>query len=426
MSAASIENTGPAENAGPTQPESVIIVGASLAGVWAARGLRAQGFTGTLTIVGEELHRPYDRPPLSKDFLRSLEALHEPLEAEDEDLGASWLLGVRATSLRPRETGGADITLDDGREIGADAVIIATGARARRLPGVDLPGVHLLRTADDALALRNDLHTVLHTGAEVAIVGGGFIGSEVAATARELGCSVTMIVMEDAPLRLPLGPYADVIAALHVAQGVTIRANTVVRTIEPTGDGTLDVVLSDGDRISAGTVVVGIGAIPCVDWLHDSGLDLGERGTGAVRCDAYGATNLLGVYAVGDCAAWFEPALGQHHVTEHWTSAKERGGVVAAHLLGADRIPTQRPPFVWSDIYGKRLQLAGHRELADHPDDPAVTIEAGSLAEGSFAAVYRCGGEAVAVLAFDQSRYFAGIRRRLKTPVPANVGGASE
>ena len=145
----------------------------------------------------------------------------------------------------------------------------------------------------------------------------------------------------------------------------------------------------------------------------------------AIRCDASGATNLPGIYAVGDCAAWFDAHRGRHQQIEHWTSAKERGAVVAARLLGAEKLPTCRPPYVWSDIYGKRLQLAGYRDLADHPDTLEQTLQAGSLAEGSFTAVYRRGGEPVAVLALDQSREFNQIRRRLVIPVPAAVQGES-
>lgn len=408
------------------QPRSVVVVGASLAGLSTARALRSRGFTGELTIIGDEAHRPYDRPPLSKDFLRSVDAVFEALEADDEDLSASWLLGIRATGLRPRSVGGADITLSDGRELGADAVVIATGASARcSMPGAELTGVHLLRTADDAMALRADLHEAAATGDPVVVVGGGFIGSEVAATARELGCAVTLVVPEDVPLRAALGPYADAVARLHADHGVVVVPGARVQAVCQSGSGGLEVVVDGGGRIPAATVVLGIGAVPCVGWLADSGLDLGDRGADAVRCDEFGATALRGIYAVGDCAAWFNPGLGFHHQIEHWTSAKERGAVVAAHLLGAESIPTPRPPFVWSDLYGKRLQLAGYRELADHPDDPAHTIEIGSVDEGSFAAVYRRDGAPVAVLALDQARYFAGVRRKLTTPVHLPVAGVS-
>jgi 3-phenylpropionate/trans-cinnamate dioxygenase ferredoxin reductase component len=402
----------------------VVIVGASLAGLSTARSLRAQGYAGSLVVIGDELHRPYDRPPLSKEFLGHLgPEVDLALEADGEDLDATWRLGVRATGLRPLIGGGAAVELSDGSRIDADAVVVATGAAARRgLPGAELPGVHLLRTLDDAMALRNDLHDAVRSDRPVVVVGGGFIGSEVAATARGLGCRVTLVVPDDVPLRGALGPFADAVADLHAANGVTVRPFARVQGVRAAEAG-LEVDLEDGSRIPGATVVLGIGATPAVGWLADSGLDLGVSGADAIRCDESGATNLPGVYAVGDCAAWLHAGLGYHYQIEHWTSAKERGAVVAAHLLGAERLPVCRPPYVWSDLYGKKLQLAGYRDLADHPDTVEDTLQAGSLAIGSFVAVYRRAGQPVAVLALDQPRTFAGIRRKLVTPVPTAVQG---
>jgi NADPH-dependent 2,4-dienoyl-CoA reductase/sulfur reductase-like enzyme len=406
--------------------ESVLVVGASLAGLSTARALRLQGYTGRLTIVGDEIHRPYDRPPLSKDFLGSLdEQVDLSLEAEGEQLDATWRLGERAIGLRPLPQGGAEVELRNGEVLRSDGVVLATGAAARRtLPGVGLPGVHLLRTLEDATALRADLHEAVRSGRPVVVVGGGFIGSEVAATARALGCQVTLVVPDDVPLRGALGPYADAITELHARHGVAIRSHARVSGVRAVEAG-LEVTLDDGTQIPASTVVLGVGAAPAVGWLAGSGLDMGATGAGAIRCDEYGATNLLGVFAVGDCAAWHSPGLGYHHQIEHWTSAKERGAVVAARLLGAERIPACRPPYVWSDLYGKKLQLAGYRDLADHPDSVESTLESGSIAEAGFTAVYRRGGTPVAVLALDQARQFAAVRRRLVNPVAAIVEGVS-
>ncbi len=407
-------------------PQSVVVVGASLAGLSTARALRAQGYSGTLTIIGDEIHRPYDRPPLSKEFLHTLDAQVElSLEAEGEDLDATWRLGERAAALRPLPGGGAEVELRDGTTVSGDRVVIATGASARSaVPGAGLPGVHLLRTLDDATALRQDLHDAVTTGRPVVVVGGGFIGSEVAATARQLGCRVSLVVPDDVPLRAALGPYAEAITDLHIQHGVTIRAHARVEGVR-VGAAGLEVILGNGSRIPAATVVLGIGAAPVVGWLAGSGLDLGESGADAIRCDEHGATGIDGVFAVGDCAAWHNPGLGYHYQIEHWTSAKERGAVVAARLLGAERIPTCRAPYVWSDLYGKKLQLAGYRDLADHPNSIEHTLEAGSLAEGGFTAVYRNGADPVAVLALDQPRQFAAVRRRLVTPAPAPLEGAS-
>ena len=407
-------------------PQSVVVVGASLAGLSTARALRAQGYAGMLTIIGDEIHRPYDRPPLSKEFLHTLDAQVElSLEAEGEDLDATWRLGERAAALRPLPGVGAEVELRDGTTVSGDRVVIATGASARSaVSGAGLPGVHLLRTLDDATALRQDLHDAVTTGRPVVVVGGGFIGSEVAATARQLGCRVTLVVPDDVPLRAALGPYAEAITDLHIQHGVRIRAHARVEGVR-VGAAGLEVILGNGSRIPAATVVLGIGAAPVVGWLAGSGLDLGESGADAIRCDEHGATSVDGVFAVGDCAAWHNPGLGYHYQIEHWTSAKERGAVVAARLLGAERIPTCRAPYVWSDLYGKKLQLAGYRDLADHPNSIEHTLEAGSLAEGGFTAVYRNGADPVAVLALDQPRQFAAVRRRLVTPAPAPLEGAS-
>ncbi len=408
-------------------PDRVAVVGASLAGLSTARALRARGYAGDIVVVGGEIHRPYDRPPLSKEFLGAGHTQVElSLESDTENLDVTWHLGVHATALRPNPAGGGTLSLSDGTTVDADAIVVATGAAARRdLPGAGLAGVHLLRTVDDAMALREDLRRAVETGRTVAIVGGGFIGSEVAATARQLGCRVTVAVPDDVPLRAALGSYAGAVAALHAAHGVTVRPHARVLGVRRSAAGGLEVIIEGGGRIPAATVVLGIGAVPAVGWLAGSGLSRSGGAGTAIRCDESGATNLTGVYAVGDCAAWFDAGLGRHHRIEHWTSAKERGAVVAARLLGAEKLPARRPPYVWSDLYGRRLQLAGYRDLADHPDTVERTLEVGSPDEGSFAAVYRRNGEPVAALALDQSRHFNQVRRRLVVPVPSAAQGAT-
>jgi NADPH-dependent 2,4-dienoyl-CoA reductase/sulfur reductase-like enzyme len=374
------------------------VVGASLAGISAARALRTQGYDSELVVVGEETRRPYDRPPLSKEFLAGADLADLALEADDEDLGITWRLGTRAVSL----ASGPVVVFADGEQLVCDGVVVATGAVARRdLPGADLPGVHVLRTLDDALALRASLQSA----GRVVVVGGGFIGSEVASTARDLGRDVTLVVSEDAPLRNVLGPYADLIADLHRERGIALLTDARVSKVVPAATG-LEVRLADGAAHSASTVVLGIGARPAVAWLVGSGADLGD----GVLCDDRGATSLPGVVAVGDCAAWYEPALGRHQRVEHWTGAREQAPVAAATLLSGGTAPVRplRPPYVWSDVHGRRIQLAGRSELAD-----AVTVEAGSVEEGSFLAVYRRDGEPVAALAVDQPQKFMSVRRRL-------------
>ncbi|MEU4603853.1 FAD-dependent oxidoreductase [Kribbella sp. NPDC023972] len=380
----------------------VCVVGASLAGLATARALRTQGYDGELVVVGDERHRPYDRPPLSKDFLTHATDIADlTLEADGEDLGIEWRLGTRAVGL---EAGALD--LDDGSTVSFDGLVIATGAGARAdLPGAGLDRVHLLRTLDDAVALREDLRR----GGRVVVVGGGYIGSEVAATARATGSDVTLLVPDSAPLRASLGPFAGTISELHRRHGVKVMTHARVSEVRASGDW-LDVVLADRWHLPADTVVLGIGATPAIGWLGGSGLELGD----GILCDAFGATSLPGVVAVGDCSAWFDPALGRHQRVEHWTSALDRAPIAARTLLGGDQaVSPRRAPYLWSDIHGSRIQLAGHAELAD-----GCEVETGSVAEGSFVAVYRRGGQPVAVLGIDQPKHFMSVRRQLAS-IPA-------
>jgi len=383
---------------------SVAIVGASLAGLYTARALRDQGFDGTLTIIGSERHRPYDRPPLSKEFLagRITEA-DLALETEDEDLGAEWRLGVRASGLDRHDR---RVLLADGTSIAADGVVVATGATARPLPGdsPSLRGVHTLRSLDDALALRADLVT----GHRLVVIGAGFIGAEVASTARDLGLGVTIVETAPAPLARALGgEMGTALGALHEDRGVRLICGVAVQAL--TGDDRVDgVLLADGRRLDADVVLVGIGARPETGWLEGSGVDLGD----GVLCDSGGGTSVPGVVAVGDCASWFDPGLGHRHRVEHWTGAVQRPTVAAATLLsgGTAPAPPQAPPYLWSDQYGMRIQFAGHTRPGD-----SVTVEEGDVAARSFLAVYRREDRPVAVLGVDQVRQFTRWRRRLGT-----------
>ncbi|MGP3925795.1 NAD(P)/FAD-dependent oxidoreductase [Streptomyces sp. 8N616] len=383
---------------------SVAVVGASLAGLSAARSLRKHGYDGRLVIIGDETHRPYDRPPLSKEFLAGkVDEDGLGLEADGEDLGAEWLLGARAAGL---DRGDRSVRLADGREVRADGVVIATGAAARTLPGSDgLAGVHVLRTVEDARALRDDLAR----GGGLVVIGGGFIGAEVASTAYGLGLDVTVVEAAPTPLAGPLGPeMGGVVSALHADHGVRLLCGTGVQGV--VGNGRVGaVLLRDGRRIPADTVVVGVGARPCTDWLEGSGVPL-ENG---VRCDAAGATGVPGVVAVGDCAAWYDPAVGTHRRVEHWTGARERpAAAVAALLSGGTAAPAPpRPPYFWSDQYGVRIQFAGHAAQAD-----SVAVEEGAASDRSFLAVYRRAGRPVAVLGVDQARQFTRWRRQLTAP----------
>jgi len=271
------------------------------------------------------------------------------------------------------------------------------------LPGSSgLAGVHLLRTLEDAQALR----VALAAADRLIVVGAGFLGSEVAATARTLGLDVTVVEAAPTPLAGPLGPtMGAVVAALHVDHGVHLRCGVDVRGVTGTGRAE-GVALADGHRIDGDLVVVGVGTTPGIDWLADSGLALGD----GVLCDAAGATNVSGVVAVGDCSAWYDPAVGRHLRVEHWTAAMERAPVAAATLLsGGTRPPPPLPPaYFWSEQYDSYIQFAGHTRPGD-----TVTVEEGDVDARRFLAVYRRADQPVAVLGLDQMRLFTRWRRRL-------------
>ncbi|MFD4555347.1 NAD(P)/FAD-dependent oxidoreductase [Streptomyces sp. NPDC058469] len=382
---------------------TVAVVGASLAGLSAARSLRKQGYDGRLVVIGDEPHRPYDRPPLSKEFLAgTLGEADLMLETDDEDLRAEWLLGARAVAL---QVDGAErvLLLDDGREVRADGVVVATGAVARNLPGTDgLAGVHTLRTLDDARTLRDELAL----GGRLVVIGAGFIGAEVASTAYALGLDVTVIEAAPTPLAGPLGAtMGGIVSDLHEAHGVRLLCGVGVKGLS--GEARVDaVLLEDGRTVPADMVVVGVGARPCVEWLDGSGVELDN----GVKCGADGRTSLAGVVAVGDCANWYDPRAGSHRRVEHWTGARERPDAAVAALLswGAVEAGAPRPPYFWSDQYGVKIQFAGHAAGAD-----SVTVEEGATGDRSFLAVYRCAGQPVAVLAMNQPRLFMRWRKQL-------------
>ncbi|MGW2047146.1 NAD(P)/FAD-dependent oxidoreductase [Streptomyces sp. NPDC001858] len=380
---------------------TVAVVGASLAGLSAARSLRKQGYDGRLVVIGDELHRPYDRPPLSKEFLAGdLGEADLALETDDEELAAEWLLGVRATGLDRAERA---LRLADGRTLRADGIVIATGAAARMLPGSEgLAGVHTLRTLDDARALRDELGR----GGRLVVIGGGFIGAEVASTAYALGLDVTVIEAAPTPLAGPLGEtMGAVVSALHADHGVRLLCGVGVKGLS--GETRVDaVLLEDGRSVPADIVVVGVGARPCVEWLEGSGVALDN----GVKCGADGRTSLAGVVAVGDCANWYDPRVGSHRRVEHWTGALERPAAAVATLLagGAVEPGVPRPPYFWSDQYGVKIQFAGSAAGAD-----SVTVEEGASGDRNVLAVYRRADQPVAVLGMNQPRVFTRWRKRL-------------
>jgi len=372
---------------------SVSIVGASLAGYWAAETLRRDGFEGRISLIGDEPHAPYDRPPLSKKFLAGdLDDDRLPLTTAEKlaDLGLEIRLGCRATGLDV-----ATRTLEvDGVAEPYDGLLIATGARCRNLPGTaGLAGVHTLRTRDDAEAIRD----ALANGARrVVVVGAGFIGAEVASTAIGRGAEVTMVEALEAPFGRVLGvEMGAVMADVHRRHGVDLR--TGVGVDEVLGDDRLaGVRLADGATLEADLLVVGIGVVPNTDWLEGSGLTLDD----GVVCDE---TCLAApdVAAAGDVARWANPRYGEVMRVEHWDNAVQQGVHAARRLLQSDEeaTPYAPVPWFWTDQYDRKVQLAGR----PHTDDE-VRVVAGSTAEHRFAAFYGRDGRFTAALGMNRPR----------------------
>jgi NADPH-dependent 2,4-dienoyl-CoA reductase/sulfur reductase-like enzyme len=369
----------------------LVVVGASLAGLRAVEAARRAGFDGDITLVGAEEHLPYDRPPLSKAFLDEGDAVAPHYRGEDEltsGLGVKLLLGAPATGL---DIARRVVHVGD-RDLPYDGLVIATGARARQLPGAQaLAGVHVLRTLDDARAVRR----ALDAGARTVVIGAGFIGSEVASAARKRGLPVTIIEAQPTPLTRSVGPaMGAALARLHIANGTALRLGVSVAGLEG-GDRVRRVRLADGSAIDADLVVVGVGAAPSTEWLAGSGLRLDD----GVVCDQTLSAGPAGVYAVGDVARWHNPLFERSMRLEHWTSAAEQGGAAgrAAAVAGA-AAPYETVPYFWSDWYDTRIQFVGV------PDAEEVEVVLGDLDAGQFVALYRDGDRVVGALAVNRPR----------------------
>ena len=379
-------------------PRAVTVVGASLAGLNAAEALRREGFDGPVTLIGAENHLPYDRPPLSKQVLAGdwepeRAALTDPEELEDDGIEAR--LGVRATAL---DLDARQLTLHTGETVEFDGLVIATGARCRTMPGTaGISGVHVLRSLDDCLALRADFEAMPQ---RVVVVGAGFIGAEVAATARGRGLDVTMVEALPTPLSRVLGDeMGEVCAEVHRDHGVDLRTAVGVERIA--GDGRVErVTLSDGSTIDADVVVVGIGVIPNTEWLDGSGLAVDD----GVVCDA---TCLAAdrVTAAGDVARWPNELFGETMRVEHWDNAAQQGAHAARRLLDAAVGPFTPVPWFWSDQYDRKIQLAGRVR-----GDDEVRVVTGSVDERRFAAIYGRAGRVVGVLGFNRPRHVMRYR----------------
>jgi 3-phenylpropionate/trans-cinnamate dioxygenase ferredoxin reductase component len=382
----------------------LVVVGASLAGLRAAQAARKSGFDGDLVMIGEERHLPYTRPPLSKELLageHTVDRVHLP----SEELGVEWRLGVPAASL---DRGRRRVVLSDGDEVAYDRLILSTGSRPRRWPGpgAELDGVHLLRDLDDALTLR----AAFDERPRVAIVGAGFIGCEVAQTARKEDLDVTLIDVAATPM-LPLGPELGAwCAQLHSDRGVDVRLGTGVAAL--VGAGRVEAVeLTDGELVAADVVVVGLGALPNVEWLAGSGLEVAS----GLACDATltaaGDPDVLGA---GDIVTWPHPlADGEEIRIEHWTVAAEQGQLAGRNALLApeERKPYVAPPYFWSDQYDVKIQSLGLPGRAERVELLESTPDRSRLVYGG-----ERDGRLVGIIAINAARRLGSYRMALEDP----------
>jgi NADPH-dependent 2,4-dienoyl-CoA reductase/sulfur reductase-like enzyme len=348
----------------------VVVVGAGMAGVQTAVALREQGFTGTVTLIGAEPHQPYDRPPLSKAVLLG-KSEGSAFDVDFEALGIELQLGREVLGVRPGEH---DLDTEAGL-VPYDVLVLATGAEPITLPGTEgVPGVHLLRTLDDAERLR----PVLARQHDIVVVGAGWIGAEFATAAREAGCAVTVVEAADRPLAGALpAEVAAPMAGWYADAGAELRTHARVARIE-----TGAVVLDDGSRLPAGAVVVGIGARPATAWLAGAGIELGAHRE--VVADAHLRTSAPDVYAVGDCASFPSGRYGERLLVHHWDNALQGPRTVAANIIGeatGEPLAVYDPvPYFWSEQFGRFVQYAGHHTSADttrwrgDPSGPAWSV----------------------------------------------------
>ena len=381
---------------------TVIVVGTGLAGLRTAETLRAQGFEGRVILVGEEKYLPYERPALSKELLagkRSAEQvmLRKPEFFEQEQI--ELVLGRRVEQIDAERR---VALLDDGRELRWDALVIATGARARRLRGLETPaGVLYLRTLADSLALSEELAR----GKRLAVVGAGFIGVEAASTATALGLEVTIVEPMEAPLERVLGTeVGTLLAERYRAHGIDLRLGAGVTGFSAGEDGHVRAVrLDDGSEVACDVALVGIGAEPAGELL----------GVGEIATDASGRTALPDVYACGDVASTWRASLGRRVRVEHWTNAAGQAAAVARTILGEESVHDD-VPFFWSDQFGLRLQHVGFAS-------EWARVEIGGGTNAFSARYLDHDGRLLAALGDNRPGEIAALRRELKANARASV-----
>lgn len=347
--------------------ETFVIVGAMLAGAKAAETLRTEGFGGRIVLIGDEPVRPYERPPLSKAYLRGT-ASFDVAAVHDADFYDTHDIELRtSTTVATMNPGNSVVELSDGERIGYQRLLLATGAAPRRLsvPGADLPGVHALRTVQDS----DDIRAAITAGGPVVVIGAGWIGSEVAACARQLGADVTMVEVASVPLEHVLGAEVGAIFRdLHQAHGVTVRLGVGIDSIVG-ANGVEEVHLTDGSVLPAATVIAGIGVLPRVELAAAAGLEIED----GVRTGVNLGTSAPQIYAAGDVANAYHPMYGTWIRLEHWSAALNQGPAAARNMLGLTT-PYEKIPYFFSDQYEFGMEYRG-RALGDDPvvlrGDPA-------------------------------------------------------
>ncbi|GAA2596510.1 FAD-dependent oxidoreductase [Streptomyces roseoviolaceus] len=389
---------------GSSAPRRVVVAGAGMAGVQTAVALREQGFTGTVILIGAEPHQPYDRPPLSKAVLLG-KAEGSAFDLDFEALGIELRLGCEVSGLRP---GDHELDTEDG-PVPYDVLVVATGAEPVRLAGAEgVPGVHLLRTLDDAERLR----PVLARKHDIVVVGAGWIGAEFATAAREAGCAVTVVEAAERPLAGALpAEVAAPMAGWYAEAGAVLRTHARVERVDPGA-----VLLDDGTRLPAGAVVVGIGARPATAWLVGSGLELGDQGE--IVSDQHLRTSVPDVYAVGDCASFPSGRYGERLLVHHWDNALQGPRTVALNIVG--RASGEPPavydpvPYFWSEQFGRFVQYAGHHAAAD------TALWRGDPAGPAWTVCWLRGDRLVALLAVGRPRDLAQGRRLIESGAAMN------
>jgi 3-phenylpropionate/trans-cinnamate dioxygenase ferredoxin reductase subunit len=372
-------------------PGPIVIIGAGQAGAWVAATLREEGFDGSLTLVGDEAHVPYERPPLSKEVL----AGDQPVETTQmhdrafyDEKNIDLRLGIAAQAI---DLEGRLVSLSDGAALPYDKLVIATGARARRLdvPGADLAGVHTLRGIDDMAAIRGDLGD----GAHAVIIGGGYIGLEVAATARKLGCRVTVLEALDRVMNRVVAPeVGEIYAETHRQNGVELRLGVGVAGFEGDERATR-VRLADGSTLDGDAFIVGVGALPNVELAAAAGLAVDN----GIVVDEFGRTSDGHVVAAGDVSNHPNPILGRRIRLESWQNAQNQAITAARALLGETE-PYGEVPWFWSTQYDLNLQMVGLPEAWD------ALVWRGDVGEKKFSVFYLADGVMVGANCINSAR----------------------